>query len=123
MNKKKLTVIFPALAVISIIMSTCDLTLPEKGPAADGIVIYWNREILNDREVEVVEKRNQQLRATCPAGQNIVWNSSNPGIIDVDQKGFLRVGQGINKTSVVSAVLKEDPSVKAEVLFRVKGLR
>ena len=122
-NKLYIVITLLVLAVIPLLLISCDLELSEEGPAADGIVIYSNREVLNNREVEIVEKRGQQLRATSPAGQSFVWESSNPASIDVDKSGFIRAGQGVNKTSVISVYLKEDPSIRAEVTFRIKGLR
>jgi len=101
----------------------CNVELSDDTSITDGIIIFSNREILNNREVEIVEKRGQQLRATSPMGQNFLWESSNPASIDIDQTGYIRAGQGINKFSVITVALKDDPSTKAQVTFRIKGLR
>jgi hypothetical protein len=110
--------------IVFLLAAGCDLTLSEEDYRADGIIIYTGREILNNREVEIVAKRAQQLWAVSPSGGAIFWESSNPAILEVvDQTGFIRVGQALGKKATVSASLRDNPSVRAEVTFIVKDLR
>ncbi|MDR0487602.1 MAG: Ig-like domain-containing protein [Treponema sp.] len=116
--------VFCAAVLVLIALTGCDMTLSEEGPQADGIAIYSGREILNGREVEIVAKRAQQLGATSLSGGVIVWESSNPSIVEVvDQTGSIRVGQSLGKKAVISASLRDNPSIRAEVTFVVRDLR
>ena len=123
--KRKIISAISKILFIAVLLSLagCFAELSDDSSITDGIIIYSNREVLNNREVEIVEKRGQQLRATSPMGQNFVWESSRPAHIDIDQTGYIRAGQGINKFSVITVSLKDDPSVKAQVTFIIKGLR
>ena len=97
---------------------------PELSEGGDGIIIYSGREILNDREIKIVAKRAQQLEAVSLSGGKIVWESSNPSIVEVvDQTGAIRVGQSLGKKAVITAFLRNNPSVKAKVTFLVSDLR
>lgn len=113
------------LAALPLVFTACDLALSDEGLQADEIVMYSGREILNGRDnVEIVAKRTQQLSATSASGGKIVWESSNPAILEVvDQTGLIRVGQALGKKATVSASLAEKPSVRAEVTFIVRDLR
>jgi len=113
-----------AVILILTALAGCVPELSEEGSGRDGITIYSGREILNGREIEIVAKRAQQLGAISLSGGKIVWESSNPSIVEVvDQTGAIRVGQSLGKKAVISASLKDNPSVRAEVTFIVRDLR
>jgi hypothetical protein len=114
-------------ALLPMFFIGCELT-----PSADGIVIYTGSNILSNRgdgkgtvddPFEIVAKRAQQLSATTTSGGVIVWESSNAAILEVDQTGLIRVGQALGKKATVSAFLRDNPDIKAEVTFIVRDLR
>ena len=112
------------LYIFLLLLGACDLKPdPATAVAADGIVLYSGTEILNNRKWEIVTNRVQQLRATGPSGHRIEWTSSNPSAVDVTQTGLIRSGRTPNREAVITAISAQDPSIKAEVTFRTKGLR
>ena len=123
--KKYYRILFLCAVILTLTaLAGCAPELSQEGFGADGITIYSGREILNGREIEIVAKRAQQLGAISLSGGKIVWESSNPSIVEVvDQTGAIRVGQSLGKKAVISASLRDNPSVKAEVTFIVRDLR
>ena len=113
------------LAVILILAAAACNLQPDSdsGILTDGIVIYSGTEILNNATWEIVTARVQQLWATGPYGHKIVWTSSNPDAVDVDQTGMIRSGKSPNMETVITAASAVDPSMKAQVTFKTKGLR
>jgi hypothetical protein len=124
-NKFILTALIVSLALVAVLLCTgCDMKPdPQIGASQDGIVMYSGTVILNGATWEIVTGRVQQLRATGPSGHNIAWNSSNTLAIEVTQTGLIRVGPSPNKEAIISAYSINDPSIKAEVTFKTKGLR
>jgi len=122
---KKIPVFCAVLALAILLLGGCDLELSDEGPQADGIVIYTGREILNNQvDFPIVAKRLQQLYATSPSGRKVVWESSDPVVMEIDpDTGYLQVGQALGKRATISASLKDDPSIRAEVIFIVRDLR
>jgi hypothetical protein len=121
MYKKHIT----ALAVFTMLfLAGCDLK-PDGGTQAeaDGIVLYSGNEILNGKKWEIVTNRVQQLRAASPGGHRVEWSTNNPGAVDVTQTGLIRSGKTPNKEAVITVTSTQDPSVRAEAVFRTKGLR
>lgn len=113
-----------AIVCIALLVTGCDLEPDsQSGVSQDGIVLYSGNEILNGKKWEIVTNRVQQLRATGPSGHTIVWSSSDPQAVDVNQTGLLHVGRSPNKEAVITAMSSLDPSIKAEVTFKTKGLR
>ncbi|MDR2542224.1 MAG: hypothetical protein LBC80_02065 [Treponema sp.] len=118
------------LAFTVVVFFSCKLE-PDNlgGITSDGIVIYSGLEILNDsyREnepyVEIVTNRRQQLWARGPSGHPIEWISSDPLSIEVSNTGRLSVGISPNREVIISASSTIDPSVRAQVTFRTRGLR
>jgi len=124
MGRKKIIAVMTAIAAFALLVTGCDLEPdPADGVSRDGIVMYSGNEILNGKKWEIVTNRVQQLRATGPSGHAIIWSSSDPQAVDVNQTGLLRVGRSPNKEAVISAASSLDPSIKAEVTFKTKGLR
>jgi len=105
-------------------LTGCDLAPGSKTQAEiDGILLYSGREILNGQKWEIVTNRVQQLRAVNPSGHRIEWSSNNPSAVDVTQTGLIRAGKTPNKEAVITVMSAQDPSIRAEVIFRTKGLR
>jgi hypothetical protein len=118
---KKIPIILSVLLLIFAAGCT-----PEPDPhvdMADGIVIYSNREILNNREVEIVVNRVQRLMAVSPSGHIIEWHSTNPIDIQINEFGVIRTSRTPNREAVITASSTVDPSLKAQVIFRTRGLR
>jgi hypothetical protein len=114
-----------ALAVFTLLfLAGCDLRPgSETQTEMDGIVLYSGREILNGKKWEIVTNRVQQLRAANPSGHLIEWSTNNPSAVDVTQTGLIRSGKTPNKEAVITVTSTQDPSIRAEVIFRTKGLR
>jgi hypothetical protein len=122
--KKLLLLIFTLTLFFTVFLLTgCYLEPDTEGLSADGIVLYSGREILNDKEWEIVVGRVQQLRATSTSGHKILWHSSDVNVIEVSDTGRLRVGTSPNKTVVITVSSAEDPSINTRVTFRTKALR
>jgi len=113
------------LAVFTLLfLAGCDLKPGDESQAeTDGIVLYSGREILNGKKWEIVTNRVQQLRAANPSGHRIEWSTDNPSAVDVTQTGLIRTGKTPNKEAVITVTSIQDPSIRAEVTFRTKGLR
>jgi hypothetical protein len=112
------------LAALTLFFAGCDLQPDSDTQAAvDGIVLYSGNEILNGKNWEIVTNRVQQLRAVSPSGHQIEWSTSNPSAVEVTATGLIRSGRSPNKEAVITAASLQDPSVKAQVTFRTKGLR
>jgi hypothetical protein len=105
-------------------LTGCGLEPDDSNPAiADGIVIYSGNNVLNGREHYIVTNRVQQLRVIVPSGHRVVWESSNPGAVDVSQTGLIRAGRSQGKKATITASSAQDTSIRAEVFFITKGLR
>ncbi|MDR0487364.1 MAG: hypothetical protein LBG91_03865 [Treponema sp.] len=113
-----------ALIGYALFFAGCDLQ-PDSGnqAAADGILLYSGREILNGKKWEIVTNRVQQLRAVSLSGHQIEWSTNNSSAVDVTQTGLIRAGRTPNKEAVITVTSIQDPSIRAEVIFRTKGLR
>ncbi|MCL2804663.1 MAG: hypothetical protein FWD26_01835 [Treponema sp.] len=112
------------LVLTLIILGACDLKPDADADlSADGIVIYSGREILNDREIEIVTNRVQRLYAIVPSGHIVEWSSDNPEFIEVDSAGVVRTGRTANKEAVIKVVSAVNPAIWAQVKFITKGLR
>jgi hypothetical protein len=117
---------FLAVTVLALVMllAGCDLELdPAEGASADGIVLYSGTEILNGKSWEIVTNRVQQLRAVGPSGHRLEWTTSNPAAVEVTQTGLIRSGRTPKREAVITVVSTQDPSIRAEVTFKTKGLR
>ena len=120
MSKK---IILPAIIII-LFLSGCDLTPDaDGGISTDGIVIYTGREILNDRRIEIVTNRVQQLYATVPSGHIIEWISENPDFIEVSNNGIIRTSRTPNREVIIRAVSVNNPDIQAKVTFIIRALR
>ena len=125
-NIKTFTILSLLTAVaLALVLTTCDLEPDADIPAvADGIVIYSGREVLNDTTWEIVTNRVQQLRAASTSGHTVEWSSDNERGVYVDPKsGRIRSGQSPNQTALITATSVQDPTIKASVTFKTKGLR
>ena len=123
MNKKQAFIFFWAI-IFSLVLAGCDLEPGNTGPVADGILIYSGSRVLNDQTWEIVTDRVQQLRASVSSGHTIEWNSSDPRAVYIDSKsGRIRAGKSPGQTAVITASSVQDPSIKASVTFRTRGLR
>jgi hypothetical protein len=108
-----------------LLFSNCDLELPSEGYHADGIVIYAGREILNNRvDVPIVAKRLLWLNAVTPCGGVVYWESSSVPTMEIDKySGYLQVGQALGQRAIITAYLKDNPKIRAQVQFLVFDLR
>jgi hypothetical protein len=124
MNIKISCCVFLQLVFFTLLFSGCNHE-PNAGGAAstDGIFIYSGQELLNGRNYEIVTGRVQQLLATGPSGHRIIWSTSNPNAVDVNDTGLIRAGVSPNVEAVITVVSTEDPSVRAQVSFKTKPLR
>ena len=111
--------------LFTILIGSCVLE-PDAGipVSKDGIVIYSGSVVLNSKTYEIVTNRVQQLRAACPSGHNVKWSSDNEHAVYIDpNNGRIRSGQSPNQIAVITAVSVLDSSLRAEVIFKTKGLR
>ena len=124
--KKLLTAIFAAmLAMVPVLFSGCDLGIPEEDRRG-GIEIYTGVVRLTHGgvgETYMIVRRNQQLRATSPAGHRLVWSSDDTTIVDVDQRGFILVGQSPHMTATITVMSPVDPSLRADLTIHTRALR
>jgi hypothetical protein len=111
-----------ALLLLAVLVFTgCDIE-PDK--TTGDIIIYNGKTTLNDTEVDIIAERLVQLRAlVILSGETVVWTTSNPNAVTVNETGRIRAGKTSGRTAVITAASKENPAIKAQVTFTVVDTR
>ena len=127
MKKSMMTMVCAtvAMAAVSLLFSGCNLEIPE-ADIRGGIEIYTGIVRLTHGgvgETYMIVRRNQQLRAASPSGHRLVWSSDDTTIVDVDQRGFVLVGQSPHMTATITVTSQVDPTLRAELTIHTRALR
>jgi uncharacterized protein YjdB len=115
---------FGLIVLLAVISAGCDLESDVDGFAADGIVIYYGKTILNNTETQILADRMIQLRAiVLPSGDAVSWSTSNANAVTVNETGRIRTSLTSGGTAVITAESKINPGLKARIIFHVVDAR
>ncbi|MDR2020989.1 MAG: Ig-like domain-containing protein [Treponema sp.] len=112
------------IALAAVTLGGCGPESGTHGAAADGIVIYYGKIILNNTETNILADRVIQLRAiVLPSGDTVIWSSNNTNAVTVNETGRIRTSATSGRTAVITAESKINPDLRAQVTFHVVDSR